>query len=98
MRKKGPFFLQLFSDPQRVMYVVLRNKKRFFRLLSPLFCGQLDVVLHPHVDHVPGRAEEAAGRSRHRRHGHARQEGDLLAIRGHLLLRNLEQITEMFLR
>ena len=58
-------------------------------LLSPLVHGQLDVVLHAHVDHVSGCPHESAHGARHARHGHTLRERDGLAARGNLLLRDL---------
>ena len=37
--------------------------------LAPLVRGQLDVILHPDVDHVPRGAHDAPAAPRHRGHG-----------------------------
>ena len=57
--------------------------------LPPLFGREFDVVLHPDVDHVAGRADEAAAAAGERRHRHALRERDALALRRHSLLRHL---------
>ena len=58
-------------------------------LLPPLVGREFDVVLHPDVDHVAGRADEAAAAAGERRHRHALRERDALALRRHTLLGHL---------
>ena len=62
----------------------------YIYLLPALVLGQLDVVLHADVDHVPGRAHEAADAAGEGGHPHAGHEGDRLAVRGDLLLGDLQ--------
>ena len=57
--------------------------------LPPLVGREFDVVLHPDVDHVAGRADEAAAAAGERRHRHAMRERDALALRRHPLLGHL---------
>ena len=77
-------------QPLRVFTPLLNL--RFNDLLPALVLGQLDVVLHAHVDHVAGRADEAADASGEGGHPDAGQERDRLAVRGDLLLGDLEKI------
>ena len=51
----------------------------------------LDVVLHPDVDHVAGRADEAADGAGQPGQRHSLDEGDILAVGRHHLFGRLEK-------
>ena len=57
--------------------------------LAPLVRGQLDVILHPDIDHVPRGAHNAPAAPRHGGHGQTLPETDLLPIGRHALLGHL---------
>ena len=57
--------------------------------LSSLLRRQLDVILHPDIDHVARGAHYAPAAPRHRGHGQALPEPDLLPVGRHALLGHL---------
>ncbi len=82
--------LVLYSSKYIVLYRCMEHQQQQQQedsdLLSPLVQGQLDVVLHPDVDHVPRGANEATHGPGQPGHGHPLGEGDGLPARGHPLL------------
>ena len=57
--------------------------------LAPLLWGQLDVILHPDIDHVTRGPHDASAAARHGGHGQTLSEPDLLSVGRHALLGHL---------